>query len=123
MRIELECKVGHVDWKLIRFCKLPYAFKILTDKKYDRDLCDDRSVHMIRNSRRVLTPWLTARMSLPSSSTERLASAEKWKAAGKSTAITLIVNRVEFNCVAPAVVRQRMHSLSKLSLTEAKSLL
>jgi len=112
MRIELECKIGHVDWKLVRFCILPNENKLLTDKKYDRDLCDDKSVSTHdQNSRRILTPWLTARMSLPSSSTERLASAEKWKAAGKSTAITLIVNRVEFNCAAPAVVRQRTHNL------------
>jgi len=47
------------------------------------------------------TPWLTARISWISVASESC-GAEKWNAAGRRTAMTLIVINDELSCVAPA---------------------
>jgi hypothetical protein len=54
------------------------------------------------------TPWLTERISRCSSPLVRDALSLKTKAAGRRTAMTLIVNKEEFNWVAPKKICKDM---------------
>jgi len=62
-------------------------------------------------------------MSLASSASSRV-SAEKWNAAGKSTAMTLIVKSEAFTCVAPGkkMWSEREPHAQRLQPTDTKSL-
>lgn len=53
-------------------------------------------------SKIMATPWLILRISFPSSGSVFVLTA-KWNAAGKSTAITLMVKRELLSCAAPAI--------------------
>ena len=55
----------------------------------------------IRKNKAKLTPWLTDKMSFASVGLSSSGSAAKWKATGRRTPMTLIVNNDELSCVAP----------------------
>ena len=55
----------------------------------------------VRRKKAELTPWLTDKMSFASVGLSNSGSAAKWKAAGRRTPMTLIVNNDELSCVAP----------------------
>lgn len=84
----------------------------LTDKENQGNL------EMMLKTRRVVhntthTPWLTERISCVSWASVSEFAAVKWKAAGKSTAMTLIVNREEFSWVAPIIGRYQQLNIKQ----------